>query len=224
MADVSPIIREQEGVRLRAAFRRAKLRKRITQADVAADCGWQSASTFNRVLSGKIALSSEVLLKLSKLLDFHPAEISPRLAHAEGSVGWLSGARMIPVSLVKAVSRGSWGEPFLTAFGLPFPTHDNSAFCLIFDAASAPTGLDGWALVVEPSGVPGVGDRVIIRHGIGNYSYGCVSAAIAEGSYPVDVPGKGLVLARAKQCMLVTALVRQGAMHAFRACAEKTTP
>ncbi len=221
MADVPPIIREQEGSRLRAAFRRTKLRNRITQADVATACGWQSASTFNRVLSGKIALSSEVLVRLSKLLDFHPAEVSPRLAQGEEEVGGLSITRMSPVSLVKAVSRGSWGEPFLTSRCIPVHTQDSGAFGLIFDSASAPDGLDGWVLVVEPSGAPGAGDRVIVRHGVGKYSFGRVSAGLNEGVYPVEVPGKGLVLARARQCMLVASMVRQGLMRDFRACAEK---
>lgn len=220
MPDVAPIIREQEGIRLRAAYRRVKLRKRITQADLAAACGWQSASTFNRLLSGKITLTEDVLNKLCSVLEVQPSDISPRLAEsADGQSSKLT-ARMLPVSLVKSVARGSWGEPFLTTQRITHFTADPNAYALVFDAASAPTGLDGWVLVVEPAGKPTSGDHVVLRHGTGKYSYGRMGDQNADGAYPVDVAGRGVILSRANQCMLIATLVRKSAMQETRACAE----
>jgi hypothetical protein len=64
------------------------------------------------------------------------------------------------------------------------------------------------------------GDFVILRHGAGKYSYGRVGHPHPDGACPVEVAGRGVILARIKQCMLVAALVRQGALQEIRACAE----
>lgn len=220
MPDVSPIIREQEGIRLRAAYRRIKLRKRITQADLAIACGWQSASTFNRLLSGKITLTGEVLAKLCSLLEVLPSDISPRLAESVDAIAEHLVARLLPVSYVNSVTRGSWGEPFLTTQRIIHFTSDSNAFALAFEAAAAPAGLEGWVLVVEPAGKPMPGDFVVLRHGAGKYSYGRIGQPQPDGACPVEVVGRGVILARPKQCMLVATLVRQRALQESRACAE----
>ncbi|HBP1602450.1 TPA: helix-turn-helix transcriptional regulator [Pseudomonas aeruginosa] len=220
MPDVAPIIREQEGNRLRAAYRRIKLRKRITQADLAAACGWQSASTFNRLLSGKITLTNDVLTKLCSVLEVLPSDISPRLAEAADAHSNNLTARMLPVSLVNSVARGSWGEPFLTTQRITYFTADPNAYALVFDSASAPAGLDGWVVVVEPAGKPSTGDHVVLRHGTGKYSFGRMGEQHADGACPVDVAGRGVILTRANQCMLIATLVRKSAMQESRACAE----
>ena len=82
-SSVSSIIREEEGGRLRVAYQRMKITKRITQAEIARACGWTSASTFNRVLSGKIPLTLDSVTKLAAALGVNPASI-PQTHPGEG--------------------------------------------------------------------------------------------------------------------------------------------
>lgn len=220
MANVSPIIREAEGKRLRVAFQRIKLTKRITQADVAAACGWQNASTFNRLLNGKIPLTLDSLTKLAATLGVEPSLISPRLIQSDASGLEAKSPLQLPVSLIKAVSRGSWGEPFLTTFRLGYFTADATAFALTFDRGIAPAGLEGWVVVVEPGQNAVQGDCVIVRHGAGKYSYGRITAIADDGAFSVEVEGRGMVLTTARRCMLVAALCRPADLQDFRACAD----
>lgn len=110
MANVPQIIREAEGSRLRSAYQRIKLTTGITQTDIATECGWRSASAFNRLLAGKSVLTLEVLTKLAAILGVTPAAISPRLIQDDSFGIESRNARQLPVSLVKAVTRGSWGS------------------------------------------------------------------------------------------------------------------
>lgn len=208
MANVPQIIREEEGSRLRSAYTRAKLTKRMTQADIAAQCGWQNASTFNRLLSGQTALTLDSLTKITAALGVAPAAIAPRLVQ-DAMTGIEARRPMnLPVSQVKVVTRGSWGEPFLTTMRLPFFTADPSAFALSFDDGEHPAGLDGWLLVVEPARPACVGDSVIVKHGAGKYSYGRIQAMNDEGGYTVEVAGRGAVSAMPRRCLLVSTLTR----------------
>ena len=115
---------------------------------------------------------------------------------------------------------GVGGEPFLTTQRIIHFTSDSNAFALAFEAAAAPAGLEGWVLVVEPAGKPMPGDFVVLRHGAGKYSYGRIGQPQPDGACPVEVVGRGVILARPKQCMLVATLVRQRALQESRACAE----
>lgn len=54
--------------------------RKLTQEAVAVACGWSGQGAFSQYSTGKIALNLEALLKLSKVLNFDPAEVSPRLA------------------------------------------------------------------------------------------------------------------------------------------------
>jgi len=212
MANVSEIIREEEGSRLKAAYQRAKLKRRLTQSVVATECGWKNASTFNRILTGKIPLTVDSLNKLSLVLNFTPSSVSPRLTLALNSQDARI-SRLLPVSLVKAVTRGSWGEPFITERSLPFFTKDDTAFALIFDPGIAPSGLSGWVAVVEPAGSVVSGDRVVVRHGVGKYSYGEVGAGSGDGVFPVIIESRGTVMTTPKRCMLVAGLAPFSALQ-----------
>jgi len=58
-----------------------KAGKRLTQESIGEACGWSSAqSVVNQYMSGKIPLNIDALLKFAKVLDFAPADVSPRLA------------------------------------------------------------------------------------------------------------------------------------------------
>ncbi len=93
MTDRRPLTDEEraENLRLKAIFdarkadARAKGRK-LTQADVAEECGWSGQSAVSQFTTGRIPLNLDALLKLSKVLNFHPEEVSPRLARLIGSL------------------------------------------------------------------------------------------------------------------------------------------
>lgn len=213
---VSSIIREEEGSRLRAAYQRMKFTKRITQADIAAACGWTSASTFNRVLSGKIPLTVESVTKLAAALGVSPSSISPRLIHDVATGQEAKSTRLLPVSTIKDVRRGCWAEPFVTTLRFPFFTADATAYALTFEYEVAPSGLSGWVVIVEPSGKPVTGDSVVVRQAPGKYSYGRLKVNESDGAFEVEVEGLGKILTTPKRCMLVAALCRQNDLRHFR--------
>lgn len=208
MSTVPQIVSEAEGNRLRSAFQRYRITKRITQAEVALACGWQSASTFNRVLKGKVPLTLVALMKIAEVLEVDPYTISPRLAprHVDGTEG--RQPRALSVSSVVSVTRGSWSEPFLSTKTLTYFTSDEGAFALVFEPGQAPEGIDGWVMVVEPARRVVEGDRVIVQHGVGKYSLGQVTSLSTGTSVSVSIPELGDLLAPAKRCMLVASLCR----------------
>ena len=56
--------------------------KVLNQTEVGERCGWNSPqSAFSQYANGKVALNLEALIRLSKALDFQPAEVSPTLAN-----------------------------------------------------------------------------------------------------------------------------------------------
>lgn len=207
MATISPIILEEEGSRLRAAYQRAKLTRRLTQTDVAAECGWKNASTFNRILSGRIPLTLDSLSRLAQVLKISPAAISPRLAHESGDLNDMRVSRLLAVSLVRSVTRGSWGEPFVTAHRVLFYSADETAFALTFESGLQPLGCNGWVMVVEPASQTVVGDWVIVRNGVGKYTLGLVVEPGKAGGFAVEVEGRGVVLTTPQRCMLVAAML-----------------
>lgn len=53
----------------------------LNQTEVGERCEWKSPqSTVSQYINGKVALNLDALVKLSKALDFDPAEVSPTLA------------------------------------------------------------------------------------------------------------------------------------------------
>ena len=62
----------------------------LTQAYVGEQCGWSSPqSTVSQYLNGKVALNLDALVKLARVLEFEPAQVSQALA---GGVRVLPGA------------------------------------------------------------------------------------------------------------------------------------
>lgn len=87
MKNRKPLTDEQqlEAERLKAIYRQRQLDARaqgrkLTQDDLADQCGWNTQSAVSQYLNARIALNLDALLKLSKALDFSPADVSPRLA------------------------------------------------------------------------------------------------------------------------------------------------
>ncbi len=65
--------------RLRAIWLRKKKALHLTQELVAADCGWTQGA-FGHYLHGRVALNIEAVLKIARVLEVNPVEISPQLA------------------------------------------------------------------------------------------------------------------------------------------------
>ena len=73
-----------ESVRLKAIYEERKATAKasgvsLTQADVAEACGWSGQSAFSQYATGKVPLNLEALLRLAKVLDFTPEQVSTRL-------------------------------------------------------------------------------------------------------------------------------------------------
>ncbi|ARA83794.1 XRE family transcriptional regulator [Pseudomonas amygdali] len=75
--------------RLRAVYRKRLAESKaqpgarpLNQAEVGERCGWNSPqSAFSQYANGKVALNLDALIRLSKALDFEPADVSPTLAN-----------------------------------------------------------------------------------------------------------------------------------------------
>ncbi|WP_236471173.1 XRE family transcriptional regulator [Pseudomonas syringae] len=74
--------------RLRAVYRKRVAESKshpdarpLNQTEVGERCGWNSPqSAFSQYANGKVALNLDALIRLSKALDFEPADVSPTLA------------------------------------------------------------------------------------------------------------------------------------------------
>lgn len=51
----------------------------LTQGKVAQICNWSNESAFGAYLHGRVPLNTEAVLRLSKILEVHPAEILPEV-------------------------------------------------------------------------------------------------------------------------------------------------
>lgn len=66
--------------RLKAALARAKAERGITQADLAARCGWDSQSTISQYANGRIPLNIDALGAMCLHLGVPMSDVSPVLA------------------------------------------------------------------------------------------------------------------------------------------------
>ncbi|GFM73574.1 hypothetical protein PSCICL_45660 [Pseudomonas cichorii] len=78
----------EECARLKDIYLRRKEEARakghtLTQSEIGEACGWASGqSVVNQYMTGKLALNLDALMRLSRVLDFAPGEVSTRLAEA----------------------------------------------------------------------------------------------------------------------------------------------
>ncbi|MDA8485133.1 transcriptional regulator [Pseudomonas resinovorans] len=93
MSKRRPLTEEEqaEAGRLMALYERKKAMARelgikLTQEDVASYCGWSGQSAFSQYATGKVALNLDALIRMAKVLEFSPREVSPRLADMIESV------------------------------------------------------------------------------------------------------------------------------------------
>lgn len=66
--------------RLRAVWFRKNRELGLTQEVAAAECGWTQGA-FGHYLRGRVPLNLEAVLKIARVLQISPAEISPRLTN-----------------------------------------------------------------------------------------------------------------------------------------------
>lgn len=77
-----PLTDEQreDAERLRSAFNIAKDARGLTQAQMAAECGWESQSTVSQYVRGLIPLNLDALARMCAVLKVPIGAISPALA------------------------------------------------------------------------------------------------------------------------------------------------
>lgn len=81
-AQPSPETITKEAAALKAIYKNRKaINPSLTQYQLADECGWSSQGTVSQYLNGRLELNLEALLRFAKVLQFDPAEVSPRLSN-----------------------------------------------------------------------------------------------------------------------------------------------
>lgn len=185
--DNLPAVQLEEAEKLRAIFKQrrsesARAGSKITQTDVGEACGWQSAqSVMSQLMTGRMALNVEMLIRLAHVLNFSPVEVSPRLAVTIDLVSRLPGAGKllaavegyripvisgsIPVSCKAALNKDGRFTPQYESYGLlTIYSPDQAAYGLmIVGNALIPRIRNGEVVVIEPSHECLAGDEVLVR-------------------------------------------------------------
>lgn len=74
-----------EAAKLKAIYQaRKKTSPSLTQAAIAEQAGWTGQSVVSQYLNGRIPLNLTALIRFANILEFEPAEVSPRLAKELG--------------------------------------------------------------------------------------------------------------------------------------------
>lgn len=83
--DITPEIQQAEAAALKAIMKaRKQVDATLTQDRIADLCGWSGQSVVSQYANGKIPLNIPALIKFAQVLNFAPAEVSPRLAKLFG--------------------------------------------------------------------------------------------------------------------------------------------
>ena len=185
--DNLPAVQLEEAEKLRAIFNQrrsesATVGSRITQTDVGEACGWQSAqSVMSQLMSGRMALNVDMLIRLAHVLKFSPVEVSPRLAVTIDLVSRLpragklfdsvDGYRIpvisgsIPVTCKATLAKDGGFTAQNDSYGmLTIFSPDHSAYGLMISGnALMPRIRNGEIAVIEPSRECQAGDDVLVR-------------------------------------------------------------
>lgn len=212
---VIPADQLEEAAKLREIFEErqeaAKLRgKRLSQLEVGEACGWSSAqSIMSQLMTGKMRLGLEALVKLAHVLRFNPEDVSPRLAATINTIARLNKERLleadnlpetyrlpvtsgsIPVRLKASISEHgafSGGESEDDSpFGLlRIHSKDKEAFAvMILGNAMAPRIRAHEFIVVEPGHAAQPGDDVLVTFADGTHRV-CQFMYHRDGLYRLD--------------------------------------
>jgi hypothetical protein len=187
LRDNPPAVQLEEAEKLRAIFEQrrsesARAGSRITQTEVGEACGWQSPqSVMSQLITGRMALNVEMLIRLAHVLNFSPVDVSPRLAVTIDLVSRLPGAGKLPAEVegyripvisgsikvtCKAVLAKDGGfTPHCEGYGLlTIYSRDKAAYGVIISGnALMPRIRNGEIVVIEPSRECLAGDEVLVR-------------------------------------------------------------
>lgn len=186
-----PPLQLEEGARLREIFEErqeaAKLKgKRLSQASVGAACGWASAqSIMSQLMTGKMRLGLEALVRLAHVLKFRPEEVSPRLAETIDLIAMLNASKLlgadpttdayrlpvttgsVPVTLkadINELGEFTGGDKSRNVLGLlSIHCKDKAAFAVMIQGNSMSPRLRSHEfIVVEPGHAVESGDDVLV--------------------------------------------------------------
>lgn len=210
MQKVSSSVLEKEAERLRAAFNPLKYKRGLTQADVAIACGWKSASTFNRLLFAKQALTEASLELVCKVLEVEPITISPRLVQNVQSETVI--LRKLSVYSATPDDGLKWSAKHATEFMLTHYTIDPGAIALILAGENTPAEFEAWVLLFEQEARPSPGDWVMYDLPAGATSIAKVFNIEKSGGVGVIRPDGSKALLAPSRLLTLTALVRRASM------------
>ena len=209
MFKVSEEIIKEEAARLRSAFNTLKYRKGLTQADVAQACGWKSASTFNRLLYAKTALTESSLAAVCKALEVEQITISPRLVQKVEPNAVL--LREIAVQRISADASLRWAGRESTPYAIIHHTTDPGATALVMDGDAVPQELKPWVLLFEKEVKPEVDDWIMFELPGAGETLGKVFNIEASGGVGVIRPDGGKTLLSPARIATLTSLIRKAA-------------
>jgi hypothetical protein len=181
---------DEEAARLKAIYNARKLdNKGLNQAVLADLCDWSSQGTVSQYMTGGLPLNIEALLKLANVLQFNPAEVSPRLTqlylpatavarHLNDEAGIYQANPMFepgpdlsrPFRRTKIVGtaqlgpEGYWDALDVADGWLDVPSSDPDAYSLRVKGDSmAPAIRNGWVVWCEPNHALISGEYVMVR-------------------------------------------------------------
>lgn len=170
-----------EATRLKAIYNaRKRENKSLNQALLADLCDWSSQGTVSQYMTGGMPLNIEALLKLANVLQFNPAEVSPRLAQTflpssptetQGEQALEPGPDLRrPFRRTKIVGtaqlgpEGYWDAMATTDGWLDVPSNDPDAYSLRVKGESmAPAIRNGWVVWCEPNHALVPSEYVMVR-------------------------------------------------------------
>lgn len=163
--------------RLRALWDELKPALKLSQEQVAFQCGWKTQGAFSQYLLGTIPLNLEALLKIAGVLKVDPNEISPRLMKTVRDTARRTGSkpqlRSVPIGIpVVGNTQGGPAKHWLetghpAGFGdeyVDMISKDANAYALYVRGSSmSPRFREGDVILVEPSSTAEAGDEVVVR-------------------------------------------------------------
>lgn len=169
---------QEEAERLKAFYlARKKAGLIANQAELAEIMGWQSQATVSQYLTGRLELNLQALLKFARVLQFTPAEVSPRLAKELGTSSTIlhpdhptrPQTRLLPVighvqagAFCEAVDLFQPGDAdeWIESYG---PAGSNAFVLKVEGFSMEPDFMPGDKVVVDPAAECRPGDFVVAK-------------------------------------------------------------
>ncbi len=166
-----------EAARLKAIYNaRKRDNKSLNQAVLADLCDWASQGTVSQYMTGGMPLNIEALLKLANVLQFDPAEVSPRLAQTflpsgvapltlEAGPDFTRPFKRASIAGTAQLGpNGYWDALEATEGWIDVPTSDPDVYSLrVRGDSMAPAIRNGWVVWCEPNHQLIPGEYVMLR-------------------------------------------------------------